>query len=93
VTAKPRYTVRPDGAATWHLGGIRVTLDLSLAQALAAHPDVKLSARRRDPVTLRLDGHKMLAAHYIAGAQDGQTVEAINGKPRDLRRTNLRIVT
>jgi hypothetical protein len=92
VTAKPRYTVRPDGAATWHLGGIRVTLDLDLAQALVAHPDVKLCARRRAPATLRLDGRKMQAAHYIAGAQDGEAVEAINGKAHDLRRANLRIV-
>lgn len=92
MTDKPRYTVRPDGAATWHLGGIRVTLDLDIAQALAAHPDVKLGARRRDPVTLRLDGRKMQAAQYIAEALDGESVEAINGKVHDLRRANLRVV-
>ncbi|WP_250512845.1 hypothetical protein [Caballeronia sp. INDeC2] len=44
-------------------------------------------------MTLRLDGQKMLAAHYIAAASDGEAVEAINGKAHDLRRANLRIVS
>lgn len=92
MTEKPRYTIRPDGAATWHLRGIRLILDLDLAETLARHPDVKLGTRPHCSVTLRLDGRKMPAAHYIAGVQDGQTVEYINGKVHDLRRANLRVI-